>query len=654
MKEQEDVKNAASHVSDEGMSQYSRIENAVECPFEPIMDGRLYHSPEKPMVHVALDNDDEMKCDPPMHPKDVKNAASNVSDEGMSEDESEVQCPVEAMMDGNSDSPEKCMVHDCTSDNEMKCINLMVKLTHEMMSACGSLRGMYREKKLRDPLEKVNLSHRERYKRMVADPVKRKQMLDKKKPYQIERRAKKRLQKEQGDVNAAASNVRDEGMVLDIIDENAGECPVESMMDSNSDSLEEPMVHDCTEDEMKCDPPMHIDQPKDVKKAASNVGDEGMSEDESAVECPVEAMMDGRSDHSPEEPMVHDSDNEDEMKVNVGQPKESPSPVGNCVDDMKEDGIEKLDGKEALGISCDVEKTEKNDDDIYLKYASKEWWKRFVKDSFSRHYGNYNPRYRKIPKTVTKEETNEYWPVTSIEWMHRYVNDPEFTTYTVSDTPMYKKQEIDKVYHDVPDWVIEKVRPEMLRRRLEDKETMPKGSKYLQMRVTDNRNRYVEVWMRKQRENACKLSDDITKEDGIEKLDGKEVPGISSDGNTTEKTEKNDDDIYLKCCSDAWWTRNIFDPFTRFYGNNYVPRYRKIPKEVTKEETNEYWPVTSIEWMHRYVNDPDFPTHKVTDTPMYKKQEWDIVYPDHPDWVIEAGETKPSPGKVGGRTLFMR
>ena len=301
----------------------------------------------------------------------------------------------------------------------------MVRNTVEKMSACGSVQTRHQQRKLKDPmfLEKVKLSQRERYRRLVADPVTRKQEHDKRRCYRIRYIAKKRWQKlkEQGIVNDGASNVKDEGMLQDLKWKNALECSFEPTVDG--DSVTSHHSHETSDD----------------------------------------------------------------------------SCLSNAEDEMEYERGENLNFQDKLPCkSHDGNKNDRNQNDDHLKVGTSEWVKRFERDPFSCFYGHhYVPRYFKNPKTkVTEEETEEYWPVTSVEWMDRYIDDPDFDLmHKERYTPKYMKRLTDRIYIYAPDFVIEVKRRAMLQQKI-----LSKIPEYLHPHAITAVKDYVKRWLKHQKE----------------------------------------------------------------------------------------------------------------------------------------------------------
>ena len=169
---------------------------------------------------------------------------------------------------------------------------------------------------------------------------------------------------------------------------------------------------------------------------------------------------------------------------------------------MENEGRENLyfQGKSTV-TSCNDNTTEEQDGDMYVEFGSDEWLECWVNDPFYHYYGNYTPNYFKNKRTLpTKEETNEFWTVTSVEWMDRYIDDPNFDTYDEMYTPMYRKQETDHIYIYAPDFVVKAKRLAMLWQKM-----MSKIPVTLQSDVVTAVNNYIERWSKQQNENALKL-----------------------------------------------------------------------------------------------------------------------------------------------------
>ena len=257
------------------------------------------------------------------------------------------------------------------------------------MSTYGSPQRRYAEKKRKDPeyCARVLLKQRERYRRLVADPVTRKQLYERKKRSHEKCKEEKRLRmlERLQVVKNETMLDRDDGMVLDRKEESA--VPVVGPP--------EEMIHDTG--------------------SVSAV----------TMDCSAEVK-----ETTPD-------DNTSTITNEMNKPKENEL----TDNDFVENGV------------------------VYLKIGSDPWITRMVKDDFMEIYGNASPKFVKYRKTrVTEEETNEYWPVTSAEWMDRYVKDPDFpkNIRRFSLTPMYKKRLTDKVFEIAPDWVVQQKRYRML------------------------------------------------------------------------------------------------------------------------------------------------------------------------------------------------
>ena len=131
------------------------------------------------------------------------------------------------------------------------------------MSTYGSPQRRYAERKRKDPeyCARVLLRQREQYRRLVADPVTRKKLYERKKRSFEKCKEKKRLQKleRQQDVKNGAMNDIGDGMLLDIKEKSAVQCPSGksegNMVPVTSDyntSTEGEMIHDSsTQKEME-------------------------------------------------------------------------------------------------------------------------------------------------------------------------------------------------------------------------------------------------------------------------------------------------------------------------------------------------------------------------------------------------------------------
>ena len=220
-----------------------------------------------------------------------------------------------------------------------------------------------------------------------------------------------------------------------------------------------------------------------VNNGASNVRDEGMLQDfkdENALECSFEPTVDGDSVTS-----HHSHETSDD------------SSFLNAEDEMEYEGMENLNLQDkSPGASCG-----RNQQDLYVKFGSDEWMECWANDPFCHYYGNYNPNYFRNRRThPTIEETTEYWPVTSVEWMYRYIDDPNFDTYHEMETPMYRKRQTDCIHIYAPEFVIEAKRRAMLWQKM-----MSKIPEALHSDVVTAVKDYIERWSEHQKENALKL-----------------------------------------------------------------------------------------------------------------------------------------------------
>ena len=154
------------------------------------------------------------------------------------------------------------------------------------------------------------------------------------------------------------------------------------------------------------------------------------------------------------------------------------------------------------GASCDDTTTGNNQQDCYVKFGSDEWRECWANDPFCHYYGNYSPNYFRIRRTHPMiEETYEYWPLTSVEWMYRYIDDPNFDTFQEMETPMYRKQQTDYIHVYAPRCVIEAKRRAMLLQKMMSKIPVALHSDVVTA-VID----YIERWSEYQMANAFNLN----------------------------------------------------------------------------------------------------------------------------------------------------
>ena len=122
-------------------------------------------------------------------------------------------------------------------------------------STMSTAQQRYLQKKFKDPeyRQKVNTFQRERYRRLIADPVTRKQIAERKKIYDKKYKEKKRLQKleRQQVVKNGPMTDKDDGMVLDIREKYAVQCPsgtsernMQQVTADGSTSTQGEMIHD--------------------------------------------------------------------------------------------------------------------------------------------------------------------------------------------------------------------------------------------------------------------------------------------------------------------------------------------------------------------------------------------------------------------------
>ena len=168
---------------------------------------------------------------------------------------------------------------------------------------------------------------------------------------------------------------------------------------------------------------------------------------------------------------------------------------------------QKLDNEmEQISSSSTGSTSEENEqlqhgNDLYVKCGTDEYMECWSKDPFKKYYGTHIPQYLKNQRThPTKEETNDFWPVSSIEWMERYINDPKFYTFGVADTPMYKKLETEDIYIDAPDFVIQQKRRDMLWDRLDARCRLSRSPECLHSHMEQERSDFIERWCRLHRE----------------------------------------------------------------------------------------------------------------------------------------------------------